>query len=78
MVMGGSTNFVISTYKNELTKQRGLRQKLVKGFLEQVIQEKKEEFAVSDNISIDTVRSRIKQGSLAPIHRGTTSPLHND
>ena len=70
-------NAIAHAYNNEFTKQRRLWQKLVKGFLEQVIQEKKEEFGVSDNISIDTVRSRIKQGSLAPIRRGTTSALHN-
>ena len=70
-------NAIAHANNNELTKQRGLLKKHVKGFLEQVIQEKKEEFGVSDNISIDTVRSLIKRGSLAPIHRGTTSPLHN-
>ena len=39
-------NAIAHAYNNELTKQRGLQQKLVKGFLEQVTQEKKEEFGV--------------------------------
>jgi len=44
--------------------------------LEQVIHEKKEEFSVSSNISVNMVRSQIKQWSLASTHPGINSPLY--
>ena len=61
----------------ELTQHKGQKKRLVRGYLEQLSQEKKDEFGVSSNISLETVRSRIKRGSLAPTHPGTSAPLYN-
>jgi hypothetical protein len=49
----------------------------MKGHLEAVIKQKKEEFGVSDDIPAATIRTRIKRGSLAPTHPGTSPPLLN-
>ena len=46
-------------------------------YLKQVIKQKKEELGGSSNISVDTIKSRIKQRNLAPTHPGTSSPLHS-
>jgi hypothetical protein len=50
---------------------------VTQGFLKEVIEQKKVEFSVSCNIPVETVRSRIKQRSLAPTHPGTSPPLHD-
>lgn len=47
------------------------------GFLKEVIEQKKVEFNVSCNIPVYTVRSRIKQESLAPTHPGTSPKLQD-
>ena len=70
-------NAITDSYKTELTLRRGENKRVQKGYLEQVIQEKKEEFGVSCAISNETVRSRIKRGILGPTHRGTAAPLQN-
>ena len=49
----------------------------MKGYLEEVIAQKREEFGVSDKISASMIRSRMYQGSLAPTHRGCSPPLLN-
>ena len=45
--------------------------------MEQLIKKKKDECRVSNNISLDTVRSQIKRRSLVPTHQDTSSPLYN-
>ena len=49
----------------------------MKGHLEAIIEQKKEEFGVSDDILASTIRTRIRRGSLAPTHPGTSPPLLN-
>ena len=53
-------NAIAEAYDNELTAYRSQNKRLVKGYLGQLILQKKEEFGVSCNISVQTVRSRIK------------------
>ena len=45
-------------------------------FLSNMVEEKKEEFAITTNISVETVRTRMKRGKLDPKHPGTRSPLY--
>ena len=49
----------------------------MKGHLEVVIEQSKEKFGVSDDIPLAMIRTRIKRGSLAPTHPGTSPPLLN-
>ena len=70
-------NAITEAYNNEFTHCRDQRKSVMRGFLKEVIEQKKVEFSISCNISEETVRSRIKQQSLTPTHRGTSPPLHN-
>jgi hypothetical protein len=67
-------NAIAEAYDNELTLNNP-EKRLAKGYLEQLILQKKEEFGISCNVSVETVRSRIKRGSLAPTHPGSAPPL---
>ena len=68
-------NAITKEYNNKLTFHKENRQRLMKGHLEAIIEQKKEEFGVSDDIPAATIRTRIKRGSLAPTHPGTSPPL---
>ena len=68
---------ITDSYETELTLRKGQNKRVKKGYMEQLILEKKGEFGVSNNISVETVRSRIKRGSLGPTHRGTAPQLQN-
>jgi hypothetical protein len=70
-------NAITLAYSNELTECRAQSKTVMRGFLTEVIEQKKVEFSISCNISEETVRSRIKRQSLTPTHRGTSSPLQD-
>jgi hypothetical protein len=64
-------------YNNELTQCRAQGKSVTRGFLKEVIEQKKGEFSIKSNISKSTIWSRICRQSLTPTHRGTSSPLQN-
>ena len=68
-------NAITEDDHKELTSHKEIQWRLMKGRLEAVIKQKKEEFGVSDDIPAATIRTRIKRGSLAPTHPGTSPPL---
>ena len=70
-------NAITEEYHNKLTFHKENRRRLMKGHLEAIIEQKKEEFGVSDDILASTIRTRIRRGSLAPTHPGTSPPLLN-
>jgi hypothetical protein len=70
-------NAIAEEYHNELTFHKEKSKRLMKGYLEAVIEQKKDEFGVSDDIPVAMIRTRIKRGSLAPTHPGTSPPLLN-
>ena len=45
------------------------------GILDKIIKEVKQEHGVSENISAETVRSRIKRKNITGKHQGTYSPI---
>ena len=49
----------------------------MKGHLEAIIEQKKEEFGVSDDILASMIRTHIRRESLAPTHPGISPPLLN-
>jgi hypothetical protein len=59
---------IAQAYHIEYTHHKVKKKRLAKGYLKQLIQEKKDEFGVSANIPLGTVRSRIKRGRLAGSH----------
>ena len=70
-------NAITEEYHNKLTFHKENQRWLMKGHLEAIIEQKKEEFGVSNDIPAATIRTRIKRGSLAPTHPGTSPPLLN-
>jgi hypothetical protein len=70
-------NAITKEYYNKLTFHKENRQRLMKGLLEAIIEQKKEEFGVSDDIRATTIRTRIRRGRLSPTHPGTSPPLLN-
>lgn len=64
-------NAIAEECDNELTLHRDQNEIPMKGYLEAVVEEKKEEYCVSCNISCESIRSCIRQGSLAPTHTDT-------
>ena len=68
-------NAITEEYHNKLTFHKESRQRLMKGLLEAIIEQKKEEFGVREDISEETIRGRIWRGNLAPTHPGTSPPL---
>ena len=68
-------NAITEEYHKELTSHKETQQRPVRGHLKEIIQQKKEEFGVSDDISAKTIRGRIMRGSLAPTHPGTSPPV---
>ena len=56
-------NAIAEVYQNELTLHKDQNKRVKKGYLDNIIEQKKEEFGLSCNISAETVRSRIKRGS---------------
>ncbi len=70
-------NAITLAYNNELTKCKAQSKTVKRGFLNEVIEQKKRELSISCNISEETVRSRIKRQSLTPTHRGTSAPLQD-
>jgi hypothetical protein len=70
-------NAITEAYHKELTFHKYNQRRLMKGHLEAVIKQKKDEYGVSDDIPAATIRTRIKRGSLAPTHPGTSPPLRD-
>ena len=70
-------NTSTKAYNNDLTQCRYQSNTVMRGYLKEVIEQKKVEFSISCNISEESVRSRIKRQSLTPTHRGTSPPLQN-
>jgi hypothetical protein len=70
-------NAITEAYHKELTFHKDNQRRLMKGHLEAVIKQKKDEYGVSDDIPAATIRTRIKRGSLAPTHPGTSPPLRD-
>ena len=69
----------VAAVAHEYAKERSrnpMRKRIRRGFLSELIEEKKEEYAVSANIPKPTIISRIKNGNLSPKHPGTESPLY--
>ncbi len=66
---------VTEAYCNELTHNKEQNKRLMKGYLEEVIAQKQEEFGVSNKISASTIKSCMYRGSLAPTHQGFSPPL---
>ncbi len=66
---------VTEAYCNELTHNKEQNKRLMKGYLEEVIAQKREEFGVSNKISASTIKSCMYRGSLAPTHQGFSPPL---
>ena len=64
-------------YAKERARMKELNKNVKRGFLVQLIANKKGEFCVSREISSHTIYTRIKNGNLHPPHRGTISPLHD-
>ena len=74
---GECVNAISQAYNIELTQHKEQKKRLMRGYFEQLIQERKDEFGVNTNISVNTVRSQMKRGNLAPTHPGTSSLLCN-
>ena len=70
-------NAITMVYNNEPTQCRAQGKTVTRGFLKEVIEQKKGEFSTKSHISESTVWSRISRQSLTPTHRGTSSPLQN-
>ena len=68
-------NAITYDYSTELTKKEASKQRYVRGFLEDLIEEKRKEFRVTADIPGKTIQSRTRRGNLAPKNRGVTSPL---
>ena len=67
-------NAITYDYSTELTKKTS-HQRCARGFLEDLIEEKKKEFRVTVDIPGRTIQSRARRGNVAPKNRGVTSPL---
>ena len=70
-------NAITEEYHNKLAFHKENHWRLMKGHLEAIIEQKKEEFGVREDISEETIRGRIWRGNLAPTHPGTSPPLLN-
>ena len=62
-------------FATELAAQKALGRHLPNKFLANLIQQKKQEFGITKEISEQTVRSRVKRKRFNPKHRGVASPL---
>ena len=65
-------NKISEIFFHEKTKVEGA---LPVGYLKSLIEEKKKEFGVRDDISCNTIRTRAKRGNLAPSACGVPPPL---
>ena len=62
-------NAITYDYSTELTKKTS-NQRCARGFLEDLIEEKRKEFRVTADIPGKTIQSRARRGNLAPKNRG--------
>ena len=68
-------NAISKIYSTETTKRLAGKSKAPRGFLENLIKSKSEEYGISEFISKSTIRSRHRRGVLCASHRGTPSPV---
>ena len=68
-------NEIAYDYATKLTSQKGQKKRCPKGFLADLIAEKKTKYEVSSDIAIKTIRSRTHRNKLDPKHQGVGSPL---
>ncbi len=69
-------NEIVDAYFTELQLRKEVGgARVARGFLKNLIEEKKKEHGVSRRICEDTIRRRVLRGSHHPTHRGPKSPI---
>ena len=69
-------NKIVDAYFTELQLRKEVGgARVARGFLKNLIEEKKKEHGVSRRICEETIRRRVRRGSHHPTHRGPKSPI---
>jgi hypothetical protein len=75
MAFRACMNAIVEVYAKEVSCKKKEGKRVQKGYLDRLINEKKHEFSVEDQISKKTIHNRIKNGIISTSHPGVKSPL---